>query len=72
MKYSQNFYRVAANAIGNDIARVPDDKFASTWNATGSTSAWLFDELINRLKNAANNQPGRSDIVSCDVGGFFI
>jgi len=49
-----------------------DDKLASTRDATGSASARLVDELLDSIEDAADNQPRRSHIVSCDIGGLLV
>jgi hypothetical protein len=71
VKDSQDFYRVALNAVRKDVPRISHDEFAGAGDAAGSAGARMRAEPLDGLEDTANDQSRCDLVVRRNIGGFL-
>jgi hypothetical protein len=72
MKYAENFHRITAYSIGDDIRCISDHQFAGTGDPAGAAHGRVIRQMSDAFFNCCDDSPRRSRIIACDVLCFAI
>jgi hypothetical protein len=72
VKHPQDFYRVAAHPVRDEVPGLGDDQLSRAGYTPRAAESLLLRQLRNRLEDALDHQTRGNRIVRGNKGGFFI